>query len=82
MNAGQVVKEAMELRNHSAATLADKLGYAFRSGVTERMRKKNEMRISTLLLMLDALDCELIVRSNGKDRKEWIISREDVGESK
>lgn len=82
MNAGQVVKEAMELRNHSAATLAEKLGYAFRSGVTERMRKKNEMRISTLLTLLGALDCELVVRSRSKDRKEWVISLEGEGGSK
>lgn len=33
------------------------------------------MRIDTLMEMVEAMDCEVVVRSTLKDKSEWIMKR-------
>lgn len=71
MTTKEVVKDIMRSRNLTNQTLADKLGYKYASGVSERFR--SDMRISVLLRMLDAMGCELIVCSKLSDKGQWVI---------
>lgn len=81
MNSKAIVREIMTLRNHSYATLAKKLGYVnstngkpLTSGISERLRGTQEMRVDTLVSFLEALDCELIIKSTTTDKQEWTVT--------
>lgn len=75
MTTADVVRQIMKTRNFTTQTLADKLGYKYASGVSERFR--SDMRVSVLLKMLDAMGCELVVRSKLSDKGQWVINGED-----
>lgn len=76
MNAKTAVTEVIEDRQITRAYLAQKLGYSTISAVTERLKasSKNDMRVDTLVKFLEAMDCTLVIRSNLKDKKEWVIT--------
>ena len=78
MMVGKIVKEVIKFRGHSYLSLAKKLGHEHASAVSNRLTDKSPIQINVLLRMLDALDCELIIRSKTKDRTEWIITQEDT----
>lgn len=73
MNGKDVVKRIMELRGMGSAVLSEKLGYASGSGVRERLRGVQDMRVDTLAKFLEAMDCELVVRSKLGDKTKWVI---------
>lgn len=73
MNGQDVLKAVMRLRGMSSEVLANKLGYAHASGVSERLRNKQDVRADTLAKFLEAMDCEIIVRSKIGDKEKWII---------
>lgn len=80
-----VVRSAMDLRGMSLAVLAEKLGYATPSGVSQRLYCKQDMRVDTLAKFLKALDCKIVVKSNLSDKTVWVIdgtSVEEEGEEK
>ena len=77
MNGKNVVRQVMKLRGISGRVLAEKLGYAAGSGVTERLRNEQDMRTDTLAKFLEAMDCEIIVRSKLGDKKQWVINGKD-----
>ena len=74
MNGIEIVNEIMKQKGVTRAALAERLGYAHPSGVSERLRGLQDMRADTLAKFLDALDCELVVRSKSGDGKEWIVT--------
>lgn len=78
MLAKDVIIERMDDRGFTNQALADKLGYAFASGVSQRLRNKSGMRVDVLVKMLEALDCELVVRSTTLPKKEWVITTEEA----
>lgn len=84
MNSKQIVADRMKQRDYTYEVLAKKLGYKTISGLSERLRGKHEMRVDTLLAMLQALDCELIIRSTLKDGVEYVVTldKDSAGESK
>lgn len=69
----EVIAHVMKERGFSAAVLAEKLGYATPSGVTERLRGKQDIRTDNLAKFLEAMDCELIVRSKIGKKETWAI---------
>lgn len=73
MNGKQIVSEIMKKRGFTNAALAEKLKYPTASGVSERLRGKQDMRVDTLAKFLEAMDCEVIVRSKLSDKSEWKI---------
>lgn len=73
MNGQDVLKAVMKLRGMSSEVLANKLGYAHASGVSERLRNKQDVRADTLAKFLEAMDCEIIVRSKIGDKEKWVI---------
>lgn len=82
MNSKQIVAEVMNMRGVSQKMLAEKLGYATVTGVANRLNNKStkDMNVSNLVQFLSLMDCEVVVRSRTKDKKEWIVSSsDDVG---
>lgn len=82
MNSKQIVSELMRQKGFTAQALSVKLGYKTTSGVTERIRGKHEMRVDTLISILEAMDCELVIRSKLKDKTEHVVTLTEEGESK
>lgn len=79
MNAKQIVAEVMNIRGWSQKKLADKLGYATVTGVANRLNGKNtkDMNVETLVKFLSLMECEVVVRSTTKDKKEWVVSLDE-----
>lgn len=73
MNGKDIINKVMTLRGMSQQTLSEKLGYKHQSGVSERLRNKQDLRADTLAKFLAEMDCSLVVRSNLKDKTEWVI---------
>lgn len=86
MKSADIVKEIMAERGHTYESLASALGYVSTDDkgkskgranmVSERLRGKQEMRVDTLIRLIDAMDCELIIRSKLKDKNQWKIELE------
>ena len=80
MNSKDTVKAIMKMRGHSYRTLAQKLGYVAQNGdvlptgIANRLSGAQEMRVDTLIKLLEALDCELVIKSKTTDKQEWVIS--------
>lgn len=84
MNAIEVVREVMKLREVSQARLADKIGGWSQSNITGILNNsKGNARIGNLYQMLDALGCEIVVRSK-VGSEEWVIdfTPEEIEEMK
>ena len=73
MKADEIIKNIMKLRGFSNYSLADKLGYSTASGVSEKLRRKQGMRIDNLVTFAEAMACEVIIRSKLKDKEEWKV---------
>ena len=73
MNGKEIVAEVMKKRGFTNAALAKKLNYPTPSGVSERLRGKQDMRVDTLAKFLDAMDCEVIIRSRIGDKETWTV---------
>lgn len=81
MQGKDVVEKALKLRGMSMQVLASKLKYATTSGVSQRLYVKQDMRVDTLAKFLEALDCELIVKSKLNDKTVWVIDgKPEAGE--
>lgn len=74
MKVGEVVKGIFKDRNVSYLTVAQKLGYKHASAVSNRLDDKRSLQVDNLINILQALDCELVIRSTKKDKTEWIVS--------
>lgn len=71
MKPNEILKAIMKQRGYSNASLAAKLGKSTASAVSNPLSRENGMRTDTLMEMLEAMDCELVIRSKLKDRTEW-----------
>ena len=69
----EAVAKVMKSRGMSSPVLAKKLGYATASGVTERLYAKQDIRVDTLVKFLEALDCEVVIKSRLADKSVWVI---------
>lgn len=73
MNSKQIVSEIMKKRGFTNTALAEKLKYPTVSGVSERLRGKQDMRVDTLVKFLEAMDFEVVIRSKLSDKMEYIV---------
>ena len=62
----------MTMRGMTNQTLAEKCGYSTASGFSNLLARENGMRIDNLIKVLEAMDCELVIREKNKSQ-EWII---------
>lgn len=74
MKVEEIIKSLMKIRGFSNQALAEKLGYTTASGVSEKLRRSQGMRLDTLVRMAEAMDCEVVIRSKLKDKGEWKVS--------
>lgn len=77
MKPNEIVKEIMKLRGFTNQSLASKLGKSTASAVSNPLSREKGMRIDTLVEMVGAMDCEVIVRSTLKDKSEWKIKYDE-----
>ena len=84
MNSKQIVAEVMNIRGWSQKKLAEKLGYNTVTGVANRLNGKNtrDMNVNTLVKFLSLMECEVVVRSTTKDKKEWVITLDNEVDDK
>lgn len=73
MKPNEIIKEIMELRGFSNQSLATKLGKSTASAVSTKLSRKKGMRMDIFLEMIEAMDCEVIVKSKLADKTQWKI---------
>lgn len=71
MKPNEIVKEIMKQRGYSYAAVAEKLGKSTPSAISNPLSREKGMRVDVLMEMLEAMDCELVIRSKLKDKSEW-----------
>ena len=74
MNAQKTLEQIMRERRITRQLMAEKMGYSTPSTVTMKLRTPNGIRSDILVEMLNQMDCELVVRSKTKDKREWVIT--------
>lgn len=73
MKPSEVIKEIMKLRGFSNQSLATKLGKSTASAVSTKLSREKGMRMDIFLEMVEAMDCEVIVKSKLADKNQWKI---------
>lgn len=81
MNEIQIVKALMKAKGVSGAVLAEKLGYKTPSAVTNRLQSKT-MTVEVLVNLLEAMDCELIIKNKVGGKETFVVVNEDRNEAK
>lgn len=76
MNASELIKTVMAEKGYSNAKLAKKLGYSAPSFVSEKLRRENGMRTDWFAKILNAMDCEIIIKDTIGTKKTWILSND------
>ena len=71
----ETVREVMTAKGFTNALLAEKCGYNTPSGVSTKFERKS-MNVDTLIKFLEAMDCELIIRSKTTDKSEWVLKND------
>jgi hypothetical protein len=81
MNEIEIVKELMKTKKASGAVLAKKMGFSTASAVTNRLQSKT-MTVEVLIKLLNAMDCELVIRNKVGDKESFIVNNENRNEVK
>jgi transcriptional regulator with XRE-family HTH domain len=81
MNEIQIVKDLMKAKGMSGAVLAEKMGFSTASAVTNRLQSKT-MTVEVLIRLLEAMDCELIIKNKVGDKETFVVDNEDRNEPK
>lgn len=79
MNEIEVVKVVMKAKGFSGKTLAEKIKgdkAALASYVTNRLQSRT-MTVEKLLELLDAMDCELIIKDKIGDKASYVVDNDD-----
>lgn len=63
----EILRELMKANGVSSPVLAEKLGYKTASGVTEKLRRKESMRLDTFARFLSALGGTIVVRQGDNE---------------
>lgn len=79
MNEIAIVKEVMKAKGFSGKTLAEKIkgdDSALASYVTNRLQSRT-MTVEKLLELLEAMDCELIIKNKIGDKESYVVDNDD-----
>ena len=71
----ETIREVMNAKGFTNALLAEKCGYKTPSGVSTKLERKT-MNGNTLIKFLEAMDCELVIRSKTTDKSEWVLKND------
>lgn len=75
MTGKEIVKALLVVRGFTKEALGEKIGKSETDIKGYVNRGKNDMRVDILVQLLEAMDCELVVRSKLKDKSEWIVGK-------
>lgn len=81
MNEIEIVKALMKAKGYSGKLLAEKMGYNTPSAVTNRLQSKT-MTVEMLIKLLDAMDCELIIKDKAGKKEAFPVDNENRSEVK
>lgn len=81
MNEIEIVKTLMKSKGVSGAVLADKLGFNTPSAVTNRLQSKT-MTVEVLVKLLEAMDCELVIKNKVGAKEAFVVDNENRREPK
>lgn len=81
MNEIKILKALMKAKGMSGATLAEKLGFNTASAVTNRLQSKT-MTVEVLIRLLDAMDCELVIKNKVGGKETYVVTNDDRSEVK
>lgn len=81
MNEIEIVKALMKAKGMSGAVLAKKMGFNTASAVTNRLQSKT-MTVEVLVRLLEAMDCELIIKNTVGDKEVFTVDNENRNEPK
>lgn len=74
MDEKKVIREVMELRGWSQATLAKEAGYKNQSNIGSMLTgSANGIRIDNLVRIFNAMGCEIVVRDKMGSKQEWVV---------
>lgn len=73
----ETIREIMNFKGFTHSLLAKKLGYKTPSGVTTKLQRVNGLRVDTLIKFMEAMDCEVVIRSKTADKSEWVLTVDD-----
>lgn len=76
MTINEAIKEYLHKRKWSQADLAMEAGFKGQSAVGMVLKIRNSVQVDTLLKMLNAMGCELIIRDKFDRTNEITISME------
>jgi hypothetical protein len=76
MKPNNVIKEIMKLRGHNNRTLAEALGKHTASYVSNPLSREKGMRVDTFIEMVEAMGCEIIIKSKLEDKSKWNVSND------
>lgn len=71
-----VVKEIMKLRGHNYRTLAEALGKSTPTYISNPLTREKGMRVDTFIEMVEAMGCEVIIKSKLDDKTKWSLSND------
>lgn len=75
MNIVEIIKAAMRERKMPNKVLGEKLGYKGASTVSQILSRP-DLRISTIVKMLNAMDYDIVIRSRLTDKTEYKVEVE------
>lgn len=74
MKPNEIIKSIMKLRGHTFASLAEKMNKSTPSAISNVLSRENGMRTDKFLELVEAMDCEVIVKSKLSDKTEWRVT--------
>lgn len=77
MNTSKLIKTIMAEKGYSNATLAKKLNCATPSFISEKLRRENGMRTDWFIKILNAMDCEIVIKDTIGTKKTWVLTNDN-----
>lgn len=78
MTEKQVIRDVMGLRKWSQAMLAEKAGFKYQSNIGAILNRGDHgIRFDNLYRLLDAMDCEILVRDKTNPDRIWVINMDE-----
>lgn len=62
-NETEILKKLMKMKGYTLQLIAENAGLKRHSNVSEMMRRSRSMRVDNLVRILEAMDCEVVIRS-------------------
>lgn len=78
MTEKQVIRDAMFLRKVSQATLAEMAGYKHQTNISTILNRGDHgIRFDNFYRIMEALDCEIIIRDKTDPSRTWLIDMDE-----